>query len=168
MLRNLPPLLALVLIAAVFATPNNAFAQAACRYYSDARPDSVVPPTQSSGLAWFSSEPTGFPCGDPDSVRFFVGYSDLESPVTGAQIRRGAARQNGELVYTLFNSTFASGASVLLLLDPSPCPDIFEGNLYFVVSTQNYPDGAVRDQVKIECWAQALPVSWGHVRALFR
>jgi hypothetical protein len=129
----------------------------------------VVPPTQFPGFAYLESDFDGRgDCSQVIQLFFEIRYDSLASPPTGARIRRGTSGLNGDIVLTLFDTYFPSGARATILLDSATCEEIFSGKLYFVVETADYPDGAVRGQVFAECWGATESASWGRIRSLYR
>jgi hypothetical protein len=159
----------LPLVVAFLLVPTMAHAQAGCVYESEAAGGLVVPPTDSQARSFLGS---GFDgrgsCSPAITLEFGVVYYDLESEPTGAHIRHGEAGENGDVVFTLFDGYFPSGATVDLDLDAAACLDIFDGKLYYVVETAAYPEGAVRGQIVDRCWSPTAVVSWGHMKTLYR
>jgi CHRD domain len=168
MMRNLKAAV-LLLFVAIHLAPAAAHAQAGCVYRSTALGGSMVPPTSSHARGVLESGFDGCPCcPDTLTLEFRVWYYDLEGEPTGAHICRGSAGESGDVVFTLFDGYFGSGARVNLDLDPLSCWDIHYERLYLVIETTELPSGAVRGQMLSECWSPVTPVTWGWVKTLYR
>jgi hypothetical protein len=159
----------LPLLIVALGAPATTLAQGGCRYECWARAGNVVPPTQSPGFAYAESDFDGRGECDPAvSLYFDVWYDSLASPPTGAHVRRGAAGINGELAFPLFDGYFDSGSRVTVLLDPISCEQMFSGDLYLVVETAEFPEGAIRGQFLASCGWATESTTWGRVRSLYR
>jgi hypothetical protein len=159
-----------VLLVTALLAPGMAFPQRACVYTSHALPDSVVPPLQGEGWGYMQLLDDRDNCDSADPVWLYVGYGNLASSTTGASIHRGIAGQNGDLICTLYTKPFEPGTEIRTDLDPAVCWEIFnqQGTFYFIISTVDHPDGAVRGQVWTACQSPTFHSTWGRIRCSYR
>ena len=107
--------------------------------------DNQVPPveTQAWGFVRF------FFNDDRSEANYTVdikGYSG--SAVTGADIRRGAAGQNGPVVFHLADGDFIVTAGHLKL-SPAQLQEFVSGDWYVSLTTSFHPKGEIRGQIVV-------------------
>jgi hypothetical protein len=91
----------------------------------------------------------------------------LEGQPLGVFLGRGGSEEVGEIILELpMGSDYPSEAEILF--DPVYCPDLIEGDLFVVVTTDIYPQGEVRGQIEETCAEASVVRSWGRIRTLYR
>jgi hypothetical protein len=133
---------------------------------------SVVPPTTSPGSGLASGNFEAFsPC---DSSLAVEGTFDgLESPPVSVELRIGNWNQNGPLVTTIPYSAIPTGeGSYAFAADDVPftpelCDSVLVDALYVVVTSESYPAGEIRGQLRRNL-TPVLRLSWGQLRIMFR
>lgn len=126
----------------------------------------VAPETKSPGTAMLRSEQVKMLESLCDSITYEIHYDKLQSDPTGLRLHRGPVGENGELLEVIFDGKFESGATFRLSLNDH-CEDFWNDLLYATITTNGYPDGEVRGQLKPGPTTPTISNSWGATKWTF-
>jgi len=86
---------------------------------------------------------------DDGKLRITLMFGGLTANVTGVELHTGTRSDNGPQVASIDASPGAQGwmANTVLTLTPDVAADVRAGNAYLLVTTTDFPTGALRGQL---------------------
>jgi len=104
--------------------------------------------------------------GEVMELKFFVGGDILLLENPRVRIHHGDVGENGELIVEYPAEWNPSGVEVTLPVEL--CPALNAELVHALVVSDEYPDGAIRGQLRPQVPSPTETTSWGSVKALHR